>query len=156
MGVILKKDLEGEPPEGFIVRNLPARRVLRLSGSNRMDERKQAEVLRQFLRKHDLAIDSRHPAQLSGQSFSLYQWDLKDGSLPPSRWSRFEEWTYQLKDNMVLALLGSVMALGLLGTQQIFLFAIGVFLITYLSGACKFMFLHQREDEAEEIHLQNY
>jgi len=33
---------------------------------------------------------------------------------------------------------------------------LGILLICFLSGACKFVFIHQMTDEADEIHLQNY
>jgi len=42
------------------------------------------------------------------------------------------------------------------GTGSPWLFGIGIFTIILMSGACKFVFLHQREDITQESHLQNY
>lgn len=158
MGVRLRHSLEGEVPSGFEQKHWPAKKVLRLSGDNRLDERNHMELLKEYLGKEEVAIDRERPVQLSGQSFSLYQWDLKEGSKAPepSALMNLEEKTFQLRDNLVLPTIGSVTTLGLLGTGQPLLFAVGVLLVVFLSGACKFVFIHQRKDEADEIHLQNY
>lgn len=156
MGVALKQPLEGEISYGFECREWEPIHVVRLSGENRLDEKEPGEELDRYLLKHGLKVKREQPMRLSGQSFSLYQWEIQEEEVPLSQLSRFEEWTFQLRDNLVLPLVGLVVTLGLLGTRQALLFAAGVCFITFLSGACKFIFMHQRADEADEVHLQNY
>ena len=50
----------------------------------------------------------------------------------------------------------TIAAIGMIGTQQFMLFPLGIGLIILLSGAGKFVLLHQMKDESEEYHLQNY
>ena len=42
------------------------------------------------------------------------------------------------------------------GTRFVGLFAAGLLILIFLSGAYKFVFMHQLEDESQESHLQNY
>ena len=66
------------------------------------------------------------------------------------------EQTQQLRNILVIPLLATVQAIGLIGTREPILFVLGIGLICFLSGAGKFVFIHQMTDEADEIHLQNY
>ena len=70
--------------------------------------------------------------------------------------SRWMEGTYQLSNNLVIPLLATLVAVALIGTAQPLMLVLGIVLICLLSGACKFVFIHQMTDEADEIHLQNY
>ncbi len=155
MGLLLKGPLE-EVPAGLEQRHWEAKKVLRLSGMNRLDERGHIDLLEEYLKGKGMKINRARAMQLSGQSFSLYQWDVIEGALEASSLVKLEEGTFQLRDNLVLPIVGSVITAGLLGTGQPLLFAVGVLLVVFLSGACKFVFIHQRADEADEIHLQNY
>ena len=71
-----------------------------------------------------------------------------------SRW--IAEQTQRLRNILVIPLLATVQAIGLIGTRVPALFVLGIGLICFLSDACKFVFIHQMTDEADEIHLQNY
>ncbi len=154
LGVILREKLEVAAPEGFELKKWEPKKVVRLSGDNRLDERAQSELLDDFLARKELSLVREKPMQLTGQSFVLYQWEISDGEVESS--SEAEEKTFQLRDNFVLPVVGLIVTLGLLGTREPILFAMGVCLIVFLSGVCKFIFLHQRADEADEVHLQNY
>ena len=154
LGVILREELVGAVPEGFELKKWEPKKVVRLSGDNRLDERSQSELLNDYLTRKGVSLVREKPMQLTGQSFALYQWEISDGTIESS--SEAEEGTFQLRDNFVLPVIGLIVTLGLLGTREPILFAMGVCLIVFLSGVCKFIFLPQRTDEADEVHLQNY
>jgi|GEM_PF-4873278 len=156
MGVALRSPLEEDVPTGFELREWSPRQVVRLSGDNRFDESSEITALDRFLKKRGFKVKRDQPMRLSGQSFSFHQWEIEEGNVSASALARFEEWTFQLRDNLVLPIVGLIVTMGLLGTREPLLFAAGVCLIVFLSGACKFIFLHQRADEADEVHLQNY
>lgn len=158
LGLLMNARPDEEVPEGYELRNLPRRQVLRLSGTNRIDEDTEVEAVKRYLKEKGMALDFEHPARLSGQSFTLYQWDVlkPEGREGSSLFSRCAEMTYQLRNNLVIPLLAMWIALALMGTAQPFLLVLGILLICFLSGACKFVFIHQMTDEADEIHLQNY
>lgn len=105
LGLVLNR-LPDEPvPEGYALREFPGKRLLRLSGSQRLDEQKPLDSLKAYAQKYDLELELSKPMRLSGQPF---------------------------------------------------LFTLGIGLIIFLSGACKFVFMHQMTNEADDIHLQNY
>ncbi len=158
LGLVLS-DLPDEPvPDGYELRKFPKRQVVRLSGANRSEEVKEVDAVKAFAKDNGLTLDLDHPARLSGQSFGLYQWDVIEGPLRKenSLTGNWAESTYQLRNNLVLPLLATWIALALIGTAQPLLLVLGIVLICFLSGACKFVFIHQMTDEADEIHLQNY
>lgn len=98
---------------------------------------------------------------ISGQSFRLYQWNLlaDDANAEvsaPSAWANTLEWLAQIRDNLSLPILLTIISIGLLGMRDPLLFAVGIGFIVLLSGACKFVLIHQNRDEADEVHLQNY
>ena len=158
LGLVLSALPDGEVPEDYELREFQARRVLRLSGANRLDEQTEIDALKEYAKKHGLSPDLEHPARLSGQSFSVYQWDLleEEATGENSQIASWAEKTMQLRNNLVIPLLATVLALGLIGTREPILFVLGIGLICFLSGACKFVFIHQMTDEADELHLQNY
>lgn len=86
------------------------------------------------------------------------QWDIEPSAKvsSPSGLSRLAESTYQLRNNLVIPLLATWIALALIGTAQPVMLVFGILLICFLFGACKFVFVHQMPNEADEIHLQNY
>ncbi|YCM43736.1 hypothetical protein V2O64_20735 [Verrucomicrobiaceae bacterium 227] len=158
LGLVMNA-LPDEPvPKDYELREFPKRQVVRLSGANRSEEIKEVEAVKAFAKEAGLTLDFEHPARLSGQSFGLYQWDVS-GDGPEQENSLIGRWaesTYQLRNNLVLPLLATWIALALIGTAQPLLLVLGIVLICFLSGACKFVFIHQMTDEADEIHLQNY
>lgn len=158
VGVLLDDPLEESVAEGFELRQEPAHWALRVSGANKLDETKPRDAAITFAKVQDLEIDLTVPQSLKGQSFQVHEWRVTSGTLPakPSALARMMEWTMQSRDNLIFTVLLTVLSAGALGTKQPFLFAIGVCLMVFLSGACKFVFLHQRTDEADEMHLQNY
>jgi hypothetical protein len=157
LGLVLNALPDEDVPRGYELREFKPRPVIRLSGANRLDEQEEISALNEFARSRGLTPDLNHPVRLSGQSFSLYQWDLPGGEKgEDSLLARWAEQTQQLRNNLVIPLLATVLALGLIGTREPILFVFGIGLICFLSGACKFVFIHQMTDEADEIHLQNY
>ena len=66
------------------------------------------------------------------------------------------ESTFQLRDILVFPIYMTIVAIGMIGTRELMLFPLGIGLIILLSGAGKFVLLHQMKDESEEYHLQNY
>ena len=156
VGVSLREEPGAPLPDGFQLQRQEAHPVLRISGQNRRDEDPRRVVLDEWFAKSAIEIDRQQETLLRGQSFELSQWPQTAGPEDHSTWSRLNERIFQLRDNLVLPIIGMLAATGLLGTKQPFLFALGILLIVFLSGVCKFVFIHQREDEAEEGHLQNY
>jgi hypothetical protein len=158
LGLIMSALPDDPVPDDYELREFPQRQVVRLSGTNRLEESNEVSAVRAYAEKQGLALDLDHPARLSGQSFGLYQWDVKqsDSHHTNSLIGRWAESTYQLRNNLVLPLLATWIAVTLIGTSQPLLLVLGIILICFLSGACKFVFIHQMTDEADEIHLQNY
>ena len=158
LGLVFNVLPDEEVPDGYELCRLPRRKVIRLSGTNRIDENSENEAVKAFATDNGLKLDLDHWGRLSGQSFSLYQWDIEPSAKvsSPSGLSRLAESTYQLRNNLVIPLLATWIALALIGTAQPVMLVFGILLICFLSGACKFVFVHQMTDEADEIHLQNY
>ncbi len=159
LGLVMSAAPDEAVPEGYELRVFPRRAVVRLSGTNRLDEDGEVEAVRRFAQRKGVMLDFERPARLSGQSFSVYQWDVTEPVIEPGASSflaRCAETTYQLRNNLVIPLLATWIALALMGTGQAFLLVVGILLICFLSGACKFVFIHQMTDEADEVHLQNY
>lgn len=156
-GVVVPTGSIDSAPDGFVIRELHAGRVVRLSGTNQSDETTPIEAVNAALTGGTRISRSDVCIELRGQSFRSYQWAIPADALPePTRWARIGEWIAQRRDNLWLTVLGTIITLGLLGTRNGAFFAVGVGLIVFLSGACKFVFIHQRTDEADEMHLQNY
>ncbi|MGE9267856.1 MAG: hypothetical protein ACQKBY_07140 [Verrucomicrobiales bacterium] len=156
LGVVLPRKLALDEAN-FQLRHFPAAPVLRISGQNRADERSPLTAAREFARTEELSPDFTRPVRLSGQSFELYQWPLPAASPAPiSPARKLLESLAQLRDNLTLPILLGLISIGLLGMRDPILFAAGISFIVLLSGACKFVLIHQNQDEADERHLQNY
>lgn len=158
LGLVMTSPPDDPVPSDYELREIPAREVLRLSGANRREELEEVDAINAYAGKNGLTLDLEHPEKLSGQSFALYQWEVveKTSEAPDSLIGRWAEATYQLRNNLVVPLLATWIALTLIGTSQPLLAVVGIVLICFLAGACKFVFMHQMTDEADEIHLQNY
>ena len=156
VGLILDKQTDLGDTGDYEVRDLPSRAVLRVSGSAKTSDVSPTESLKKYLEKSDLEVDFTQPIRLSGQSFHLYQWPLEGEYLESTWLEKLMEVTFQLRDILIFPVLLTIVAIGMIGTQQLVLFPIGIGLIILLSGAGKFVFLHQMKDESEEYHLQNY
>ena len=156
IGLILLKRSNIQGTSEYEVRELPAQSTIRVSGSCKTNNLTPVESLQDYLKKKNLNAEISKPTRLSGQSFHLYQWTIAEEIPEPTRLEKCMEATFQMRDILVFPLILTIVAIGLIGTQQIILFPIGIGLIILLSGAVKFVFLHQVKDEAEEIHLQNY
>ncbi len=158
LGLVLNAAPDDEVPEGYELRRLPSRQVVRLSGANRLDEESEVEAVKRYADQKGVTLDFNQPSRISGQSFSLYQWEASGATSEgaSSLFARCAEATYQLRNNLVIPLLATWIAVALMGTAQPLLLVAGILLICFLSGACKFVFMHQMTDEADEVHLQNY
>ena len=156
VGLILLKQSDIQSTKEYEVRQLPSQSTIRVSGSGKTNNITPVESLKNCLEKNDYTVELTKPTRLSGQSFHLYQWPLAEELPEPTRLQNLMEATFQLRDILVFPIILTIVAIGLIGTQQIILFPLGIGLIILLSGAVKFVFLHQIKDEAEEIHLQNY
>ena len=158
LGLVFNVLPDEELPDGYELCHLPKRKVIRLSGTNRIDENSKMEAVKAFAKDNGFKLELEYWGRLSGQSFNLYQWDIECSTkvAPPSGLSQLAESTYQLRNNLVIPLLATWIALALIGTAQPVMLVFGILLICLLSGACKFVFVHQMTDEADEIHLQNY
>ncbi len=156
IGLVLLKQSNIQSTPEYEVRELPSQSTVRVSGSGKTNNLTPVESLQAYLEKKNLNAEITKPARLSGQSFHLYQWIITEEIPEPTRLEKYMEATFQMRDILVFPFVLTIIAIGLIGTQQNILFPIGIGLIILLSGAVKFVFLHQVEDEAEEIHLQNY
>jgi hypothetical protein len=134
--------------------------VLRVSGSSKSHELTPTESLQKHPYARKYPVDMTRPMRLSGQSFYLYQWPIleeESQQLPePNPLQKIMEATYQLRDILVFPIVLTILGLGLIGPRELILFPIGIVLIILISGAGKFVLLHQMKDESEEYHLQNY
>ncbi len=157
-GVILRESIEGDLSEGCEIRHQPENWVMRLSGANKQAEKSRPDAVLEAARQQGMTLNEVEPRFLSGQSFQVYDWQIETGQpeTGESALVRLMERTQQMRDNLVFTVLLTVICIGALGTKQPFLFAAGVLLMVFLSGACKFVFIHQRTDDADEMHLQNY
>lgn len=156
IGLLLDKEPSETGLEGYELKRLPKQSVIRVSGSNKTEDLSPIQAGIDYAKNNKLTLNKGRLVRLSAQSFSLYQWEIKEEAPASSPLARLSEWTLQLRDISLIATLLVIITLGLLGTRQAILFPIGVGLIVFLSGACKFGFLHQRRDETQEVHLQNY
>lgn len=156
IGLVLLKKSEIQGTDEYEVREFRTQSTIRISGSGKTNNITPIESLKNYLGKTGYTADMSKPIRLSGQSFELYQWSIAEELPSSTRLQKIMEATLQLRDILIFPILLTIVAIGLIGTQQIILFPIGILLIILLSGAVKFVFLHQIADEAEEIHLQNY
>ena len=156
VGLVVQRAGEFEENEEFEIRQLPAASVIRVSGEAKTSDITPTESLQKYLAKHPHQVEMTRPTRLSGQSFHLYQWPIAEELPATSLLARLMETTFQLRDILIFPILLTIVAIGMIGTQQLMLFPLGIGLIILLSGAGKFVLLHQMKDESEEYHLQNY
>ncbi|MEP4079080.1 hypothetical protein [Haloferula sp.] len=156
LGLMLSKAPDETPTEPYELRHFPSAPVVRLSGRSNEDGGTPSGAVRKFMEEKGLKFDSARPCRLSGQSFSFYQWEIlgeSDEVFPVEGWS---ERLFQVRDIVLYPVMLTLFSMALIGTRNGGLFAVGLLLLIFLSGACKFVFVHQREDESQESHLQNY
>lgn len=139
----------------FELLELPERSLLRASGANSRDELDPSQALIKSAHTQQLSFQDQSLERLSGQSFAAYQRPIQE-QIRQGAMARLAEKTEQIRDIFIFPILATIVTTGLLMTKQPALFAVGIVSITFLSGACKFVFLHQRNDESQEVHLQNY
>ena len=153
IGLLLEKPLQDSGD--FELREIKAQSYLRVSGANARAEIAPVEAVKAFAEENLLQLREGRTERFSGQSFSVLQFPL-ESEAEARPLTQLAEATQQLRDIAVFPVLLTIITIGLLLTKQPGLFALGIVSITFLSGACKFVFLHQRSDESQEVHLQNY
>ncbi|MBK1856417.1 hypothetical protein JO972_15710 [Verrucomicrobiaceae bacterium 5K15] len=142
-----------EGRDAFI--QIPAATVLRASGSPRDEGVTVLEKVQAWSRSK--AIDLKPEVySLRAQSFQCWEWPLASEVEPPGLAARIVEKVFELRDIAFYPLIVTPLTIAMLGTGNSWLFGIGIFTVILLSGAHKFVFLHQREDATQERHLQNY
>lgn len=147
---------ETPPPPPYELRHLPAAKVLRVSGRSNTDQESPAQAARKFAANRGIEADFDHPMRLSGQSFWVYEWQVERLKVGVNAREPWGERIFRTRDIMMFPVLLTAFSLALLGTGNWGLFAVGVVLLIFLSGACKFVFVYQQGDESQEEHLQNY
>jgi hypothetical protein len=153
--------LNSQISEPFTLTNLPACNVLRLSGSPRHEGTTLESELDLWLKDNPLQIASALTI-LSAQSFKCREWIITNDPYPSAPnlqinlLDRLSEKVYEMRDIVLYPSLMTIIAAVMIGTGSTWLFGVGIFTMILLSGACKFVFIHQREDITQESHLQNY
>ncbi|MFC7338167.1 hypothetical protein ACFQY0_13315 [Haloferula chungangensis] len=156
IGLMLSQAPEESPRDPYELRHFPSTPVLRLSGRSNVDGVTPSTAAKGYLDEHGLEADLARPFRISGQSFSQYEWEIlgqKEVAYPVEPVS---ERMFQMRDIVLYPLILTLYSIALIGTGSGGLFAAGLLILIFLSGACKFVFVHQREDESQESHLQNY
>lgn len=151
---------EKETPEGFLFTHLPPTQVIRVSGKPSDEDVTIKSELENWATKKDIP-HSQVACSLSAQSFQCWEWEVTGPtSSPPSSTitfiSRLTEGIFEIRDILLYPILFTAISIIMCGTGSPWLFGIGIFMVILMSGACKFVFMHQREDITQESHLQNY
>lgn len=152
-----KKPQNNDTTANYSFSQLPATTVIRAScPANERNEHIHKD-LNDWSEKHGIKVTPR-ALSLSSQSYQCWEWEAeKPNELPPpSIYGKFAERIFEMKDIALYPTLITAVAICLCGTGSFILVAIGVFTIILMSGAHKFVFMHQREDITQEEHLQNY
>ena len=151
------KPIDTEVPAALSFSRLPSAHVIRVSGQPRDEGDTVKKQLQHWVEKNDIP-HSRVASSLAAQSFQCWEWEITDSSKLASLsfLSRISETIFEMRDILAYPILFTVIPLIMCGTGSPWLFGIGIFTIILMSGACKFVFLHQREDITQESHLQNY
>jgi len=134
---------------------LPAATVLRASGTPRDEGVTVLEKAKSWSAAKTIPLEPE-VYSLTAQSFQCWEWPLAAEIEPPSWAARMIEKIFELRDIAFYPLIVTPLTIAMLGTGNSWLFGIGIFTVILLSGAHKFVFLHQREDATQERHLQNY
>lgn len=156
IGLVLSKPPDEPVDEPYRIRHYPSVPVLRISGRSNVDGGTPSEAAKAYVKDHGGVIDLSHPYHLSGQSFALYEWEFTAAPEEDHPIDPLSERVFQLRDIVLFPMFLTLFSIALIGTQNKGLFGVGLLLLIFLSGACKFVFFHQREDESQESHLQNY
>ena len=135
--------------------HIPGRSVLRASGQPR-DEGVSVKAKVTAWCKANSVTTSTEVYSLTAQSFQCWEWPIENQQQPSSIISKMAEKVFELRDIAFYPIIVTPLTIAMLGTGSSWLFGIGIFSIILLSGAHKFVFLHQREDATQEPHLQNY
>lgn len=151
------KPINTEIPAPFQFTHLPSSHHIRISGHPRDEHDTVKSLLQQWSEKKNLPY-SPVACSLTAQSFQCWEWDITNisESNSPSLLSRVAETIFEMRDILIYPILFTIVSIIMCGTGSPWLFGIGIFMIILMSGACKFVFLHQREDVTQESHLQNY
>ena len=144
------------PREPYELRHFPETSVVRLSGRSNEDGETPGAAIEKYMENNKLELDLSRPCRFSGQSFSLYEWETVGTPTERHPVEPIAERLFQIRDIVLYPLILTLFSIALIGTQNGGLFAAGLLVLIFLSGACKFVFVHQREDESQESHLQNY
>ncbi len=156
IGLMLSKAPDESPKPPYELRHFPSASVLRLSGRSNVYGVTPSAAATKFLEEQGIEADFAHPCRLSGQSFSFYEWEITNSQERSYPVEALTERVFQIRDIVLYPLVLTLFSIALIGTGSGGLFAAGLLILIFLSGACKFVFVHQREDESQESHLQNY
>ncbi len=129
--------------------------VLRASGQPRDEAITVSSQVEAWSQRNSITPKAT-PYSITAQSFQCWEWPVKELSPAPSLSRKLAEKIFELRDIAFYPLVVTPLTIAMLGTGSTFLFGMGIFSIILLSGAHKFVFLHQREDATQERHLQNY
>ncbi|BDS05721.1 hypothetical protein NT6N_07610 [Oceaniferula spumae] len=134
---------------------LPAGTYLRASGTPRDEGVTVKDKVNAWSQANAIPLGSE-VFSLTAQSFQCWEWPITGEAETPSWITRLIEKIFELRDIAFYPLIVTPLTIAMLGTGSSWLFGIGIFTVILLSGAHKFVFLHQREDATQERHLQNY
>lgn len=148
-----KKPLNPDSNLNFTL--LPSATVLRASGQPKDEGVTVRSKMEQWCKANSVTTTAK-ASSLSAQSFQCWEWPIEGSTSSPSFLRNLSEKIFELRDIAFYPLIVTPMTIAMLGTGSNWLFGIGIFSIILLSGAHKFVFLHQREDATQERHLQNY
>ena len=151
---------ETETPERFLFTHLLATQVIRVSGKPSDEDVTIKSELENWAIKKNIP-HSQVACSLSAQSFQCWEWEVTGSTSAASSSinriiNRLSEKIFEIRDILLYPVLFTLISIIMCGTGSPSLFGIGIFMIVLMSGACKFVFMHQREDITQESHLQNY
>ena len=147
---------ETETPDPYSFTHLAATQVIRVSGNSSDEDVTIKSELEIWATKKNIP-HSQVACSLSAQSFQCWEWEVTDSTAStPSFINPLSEGIFEIRDILLYPILFTVISIIMCGTGSPLLFGIGIFMVVLMSGACKFVFMHQREDITQESHLQNY
>ena len=151
------KPLDTNVTEPFTLIQLPPCQVIRLSGQSRHEGASLKDELNRWGQKNGIELPNG-AYSLTAQSFQCHEWELtaENIDLQPGFFARISEQIFEMRDIALYPIIFMIISAAMLGTGSSWFFGIGIFTMILMSGACKFVFLHQREDITQESHLQNY
>jgi len=135
--------------------HIPGSSVLRASGQPR-DEGVTVKAKISAWCSANSVTTTGEVYSLNAQSYQCWEWPIASEQSPSTTISKMAEKVFELRDIAFYPIIVTPLTIAMLGTGSNWLFGIGISSIILLSGAHKFVFLHQREDATQEQHLQNY